>query len=961
MTFLSQVADHLLANHADRLGECTVIFPNRRAGLFLKKHLSQKIDKPVWSPEVVSLEDFLFRYSDTKKIDSLSLIFKLFEAYKQHQPSSEGFEAFYFWGEMLLRDFEEVDHYLVNPAQLFHHIKSDKQIAEDFYFLDPKQEKIIQQFWQEFFPTTTKSQQQFVDTWRILAPVYTSFKEELKKKGVGYTSSIYRELVEGLKAEGGMGMNPGKPATSAGIIFAGFNALTPAEEVLIKYFVSEHNAEMLWDVDAYYLEDINQEAGSFLRKYQKDTVFGKTFPEKPERRITDKKHVNAIGVALEVGQAKLVGERIDELLLSGTPADQIVVVLPMDYMLFPLLNALPNSVEKLNVTMGYPLKETPLFGLLEAAIEVQEHSQLTSDQELTFYHKATLDVLSHPYLFQNNNDAAEKLIETIKGKNHIRVPRSIIQEADIGLLNTVFRPLDKGENLAQYLKSIVELLGQMVVERFGLEREYLYHFQLMLSRLSEILEQQAVLVDLKTFKSLFRKAARSIKIPFSGEPVEGLQIMGVLETRNLDFKHVFMLNTNEDIFPATQRNGSFVPYRIRKAFSLPTFEVQDAIYAYLFYRLFQRAERLDFYYNMYADFGMSGEISRFIHQIEQESGIKVHHQKLSNSIGIREHQPIVVEKTADIIDKLAHYYAGEGKSKLSASALNVYYRCRLQFYFRYVLRRFSETPLNDELDAREFGNVLHNTMEILYRDVIEKRPENVVQETDFFQLRNSVDGAIELAFKKHFNIKEKRRFELKGRNVMISEVIKKYVMRILDHDEEYAPFQIIGLERDDNYLRTLQVETNGRKIDVRLGADIDRVDRKNGLVRVIDYKSGKDKREIESIEKLFDRKPGTAYNAGRNKAGFQTMFYAWLYASKFGTKEAIAPGLIGIRELFQDDFDFRLTFKDEPMTDARDYLPDFESRFVSLVNEVFDMDQPFDQTEETTTCQYCDFNGICGR
>ncbi|MCP4460104.1 MAG: hypothetical protein GY816_19085 [Cytophagales bacterium] len=956
-TFLSQVADQLLAKHVGHLGECTVIFPNKRAGLFLKKHLSKKIDQPVWSPEVSSLEDFLFRFSDTQKQDPLSLIFKLFEAYSKHQSNSEGFEAFYFWGEMLLRDFEEVDHYLVNPEHLFRHIKSDKQLAEDFYFLDPEQEKIIQRFWQKFFPTTTKSQQQFVDTWRILAPVYESFKEQLKTEGVGYSSSIYRELAEQI--------DDLKLNLQGSIIFAGFNALTPVEEKLIKHFVSEHGAEMIWDVDAYYLDDVNQEAGRFLRKYQKDAILGKTFPSEVERRITPDKNVSAIGVALEVGQVKLVGERIDELLSTGTQPEKIVVVLPQEYMLFPLLNALPESVEKLNVTMGYPLKDTPLFGLLEAAIEVQEHAQMTSEQEYTYYHKPTLDVLSHPYLYQNNIEELERLIQEIKSKNQIRVMRPAILEVDSTVLHTLFRPLDPGENIAHYLKGIVELLGQEVSERFGLEREYLYYFQQMLSRLSEILDQQFVEVDLKTFKSLFRKTARSIKMPFGGEPVEGLQIMGVLETRNLDFKHVFMLNTNEDIFPTTQRNGSFVPYRIRKAFDLPTFEVQDAIFAYLFYGLFQRSEQLQFYYNMYADFGMSGEISRFIHQIEQESGIKIKHQKLSNSIGVRESQPIIVQKTADIIDKLLFRYAGDfsgrGKSKLSASALNVYFRCRLQFYFRYVLEHFSEDQLNDELDAREFGNVLHNSMEILYRDVIENRPDKQVQETDFFQLRSSVDGAIEKAFKKHFNIKDKRKFELKGRNVMIAEVIKKYVLRILDQDEKYAPFQIVGMEKDENYMRTLQVQTQGRTIDVRLGADIDRVDRKDGVVRVIDYKSGRDKREIESIEKLFDRKSGTTYKPGRNKAGFQIMYYAWLYASKFGKKEAIAPGLIGIRELFQADFDFRLTFKDEPMLDARTYIPDFEERFTSLVHEVFDIEQPFDQTEEDIVCKYCDFNGICGR
>lgn len=953
-SFLSQVADHLLENHAHCLSKYTVIFPNKRAGLFLKKYLSQKIKQPVWSPEIVSLEDFLFQFSDTKKQDSLSLIFKLFKAYQTHQPNSESFEAFYFWGELLLKDFEEIDHYLVNPEYLFHHVKSDKQLAEDFYFLDLEQEKLVQHFWQEFFPSATKSQQQFVDTWKILASVYASFKAQLKTESVGYTSSIYRELADQI--------NDLKSDLKGTIIFVGFNAFTPAEEVLIKHFISKYGAKMIWDVDAYYLEDEHQEAGKFLRKYQKDLIFGKTFPKKIERKITLDKQVSAIGVALEVGQAKLVGERIDKLLKMGTPLDEIVVILPQEYMLFPLLNSLPASVKKLNVTMGYPLKETPLFGLLEAVIEVQEYMQLTLEQEYTFYYKPTLDVLSHPYLYQDNKDQLDALIHDIKSKNWIRVMRSVLLAIDSTVIHAIFRPLDSGENLAKYLKGIVDLLDQQVVERFGVERKYLYHFQQMLSRLSVLLESQSLKIDLKTFKSLFRKTTRSIKIPFSGEPVEGLQIMGVLETRNLDFKHVFMLNTNEDIFPSTQRNGSFIPYRIRKAFDLPTFEMQDAIYAYLFYRLFQRSDQLEFYYNMYADFGMSGEVSRFIHQIEQESGLKVKHQKLSNSIGIRGQQTIEVQKTAGVIDKLIYHFAGKGHSKLSASALNVYFRCRLQFYFRYVLRRFSAHQLNDELDAREFGNILHDTMEIIYRDVIDKRPDRLVQKTDFFRLRSSVDGAIEMAFKKHFNIQHKHKFKFQGRNVMIAEVIKKCVSRILDQDEGYAPFQIVSMEKDDNYLKTLAVQTNGQTVGVRLGANIDRVDRKDGVVRVIDYKSGRDKREIVSIEKMFDRKSGTTYAPGRNTAGFQTIFYAWLYAAKFGKKETIVPSLISIRELFRENFDFRLTMNNDPIHDARDYLSDFEERFVHLIHEVFDTKQPFDQTDdEQRVCKFCDFKGICGR
>lgn len=952
MTFLSEVADELLSKYGDKLGECTVVFPNRRAGLFLKKHLSQKIEKPVWSPEVKSLEDFLFQFSSIKKTDTLSLVFELFEAFKKHQPESEGFESFYFWGEMLLRDFEEVDHYLVNPKQLFHHIKSDRQIAEDFYFLDPAQEKIIQKFWQEFFPTASKTQEQFIDTWRILAPVYESFKEKITKEQIGYTSHIYRDLVDSIQE---------KNITSGPIIFAGFNALTPVEEFLIKYFVTEHQAEVLWDVDSYYLNSELQEAGSFLRKYQKDSVFGKTFKEEIPARVKAEKKVSVTGVSLEVGQAKAIGEQVKELLDSGRAvANEIVVVLPQDYMLFPVLNALPDTVEKLNVTMGYPLKETPLFGLLEAAIEVQEHSQLSSTNGITFYHKPTIDVLSHPYLYKEDKDPLDNLIKSIRKNNQIRVFHQDILDVKSTLLNTIFRQLKEGENLANYLKSIVEVLGQQVIERFGLEREYLYHFQQLLGRLDEILSKQSIEVDLKTFKSLFRKAARSMKIPFSGEPVEGLQVMGVLETRNLDFKYVFMLNMNEDIFPATQRNGSFMPYRIRKAFDLPTFEVQDAIFAYLFYRLFQRSEQLSFYYNMYADFGLSGEVSRFIRQIEQESGLPIQRQKLSNAIQVKENKAISIEKTADILEKL-EYYTENGKSKLSASALNVYFDCRLKFYFKYVLRLFTKDEMSDELDARNFGNVLHNTLEYLYLDAVEGKKPRIIETTDFFKIKNSVDGAIEKAFRKHFGMGEKRKFELKDRNVVMADLIRKFVMKIVNMDEAYAPFEIVSLEKEENYKRALAVEADGKTHHITLGADIDRVDRKDGIVRVIDYKSGRDDKEMVSVEKVFDRTPASNWKAGRNKAGFQTIFYGWLYASKKGETDAIVPGLLNMSELFQADFDLRLKMEGEPMQDARPHLPVFENHLSSLLSEIYGMEQPFDQTEDEKKCSYCDFKGICGR
>lgn len=954
-SFLSQVADHLLSNHEADLGECTVVFPNRRAGLFLKKHLSQKVDKPVWSPATLSLEDFLFGFSGTKKTDSLTLIFELFESFKAHQGPSEGFESFYFWGEMLLRDFEEVDHYLVNPEQLFTYVKDDRQLAEDFYFLDEEQEKIIKKFWQEFLPTATKTQEQFVETWRILMPVYSTFKERIKDQRIGYTSHVYRELVDDLSQ---INHKPGKP-----LIFAGFNALTPAEEVLIKHFVSEYNAEILWDIDNYYVEDYNQEAGDFLRKYAKDPIFGASFPNPLPKKIIQPKEVEVTGVSLEVGQAKLIGEEIDRLLTKGVKKEEIVVVLPQDYMLFPILNAIPEQVDKLNVTMGYPLKDTPLFGLLEAAIELQEHASLSLENGLSFYHKPTIDILSHPYLYKEDKNPLDKLINEVKKKNQIRVFQQELIGIQSTMLNTIFRQIGEQESLAKYLEGIIIILGDQVVERFGLEREYLYHFQQLLARLGEILDKQAAVIDIKTFKGLFRKATRSVKIPFTGEPVEGLQVMGVLETRNLDFKHVLMLNMNEDIFPASQRAGSFIPYRIRKAFELPTFETQDAIYAYLFYRLFQHSEKLSFYYNMFADFGLSGEVSRFIRQLELESGLDIKRKKLSNSIEVSEIKPISIETTQEVLHKLSIYtdaVPAMDQRRLSASALNIYLDCRLKFYFRYVLRLFSGDEMSDDLNARHFGNALHRTLEYLYLDTMKEKGSRIIDENDFFRMESSIDGAMEKAFKEEFGMKGKKRFEFKDRNVVMAEIIRKFVKQVIKMDKQYVPFEIVSLEAEDKYERFIEINPNEIVINVKLGADIDRVDKKEGTVRVLDYKTGRDETEIGSFENIFNSDVYYKYQSGR-KAGYQTFFYAWLFASKHGQENAIVPGLINIKQFFQSNFDYRLKANGNPIEDSRVYLEPFEEKMKELLGEIFSKEEPFNQTEDLRKCTFCDFNGICER
>lgn len=954
MTFLSEVARHLLTHHADKLGECTVVFPNRRTGLFLKKVLSQQISKPMWSPEIYSLEDFLLSFSNLNKADPLTLIFELYEASKQASGQPESFESFYFWGEMLLKDFEEVDHYLVNPQQLFTYVKDDKQLGEEFYFLDPQQEALIKKFWKDFFPTSTKTQNQFAETWKTLWPLYQALKDRLEDQQIGYTSHIYRSVLDALSS---ITFDANKP-----LIFAGFNALTPVEEQLIKHFITQYGAEILWDIDPYYLDDPHQEAGTFIRRYKDDTVLGRSFEDSISPRITQPKSITCTGVSLEIGQAKLLGQEISQLLAKGARREDIVVVLPQEHMLFPVLNVIPDAVDALNVTMGYPLKDTPLYGLLESAIELQESTHLSPENGLSFYFKTALDILNHPYLYQKERKPTEDLVRSMRKKNKIRIFQKEILALQSTLLNGIFRQVQTADDICTYLSEVLSALSHHVIERFGLEKEYLFHFNVMLSRLDEILRKQPGGIDLKTFKSLFSKAARSVKIPFSGDPVEGLQIMGVLETRNLDFKHVFMLNMNEDIFPAADRSGSFIPYRIRKAFDLPTFETQNAIYAYLFYRLLHAPEQVSYYYNMYADFGLSGEVSRFIRQLELESGLHVKHRKLSNTTQISESQPILVETTQEVLKKLDMYTPEVSPSQqkcLSASALNTYLTCKLQFYFKYVLRLFSNNEISEDLDARLFGNVLHYSMEFLYKTVMKEKGSRLIHDTDFVHLEASVDGAINKGFREVFGQEDKKSFTYQGRNVVMRNLIRKFVLKVLEMDKAYAPFEMVSMEKEDKYECYLSVSTALGEKRVRLSAEIDRVDKKGDTVRVLDYKTGRDVKEVNSVSALFVETKKS--DSGGRKAGFQTFFYALLYANKYGREGTIVPGLINIRDLFTENFDYRIRLNKDPLTNAAYYLPEFENHLKDLLKEIWDLDTPFSQTEDLDNCKYCDFNKICNR
>jgi hypothetical protein len=951
-TFIEELAIRI-KNENSQLDNAVVIFPNRRAGLFFRDELSKLIDQPVFMPEVFSLEDYLMQFTHLEKIDTLEAIFELYEVYKTFPNRNETFDKFFFWGEMILRDFEEIDHYLVDTKHLFTGIKSQKELDEAFYFLDDDDKEIIQSFWSSFLPDTTQTQKLFLETWRILLPLYDRFKERLRQQGRGYGGMIYRTLAERLEQD--------KVKTDKKLYFAGFNALTKSEESIFKYFVRECAAEIVWDLDAYYFNDPQQEAGTFLREYSKDTLLGKTFPKDAPALIDTEKRMTATGVSLEVGQAKALGEVLSEIARSPDfEPKKTVVVLPQEHMLFPVLHSIPDEVEKVNITMGYPLKDTSIYSLLESALDLQRLRKESEIKGISFYHRPVQELLLHPLLSVVEEEKSIKWIEEIKKRNRIVIPASEF-DFEHELLKQLF---EKSEQPIDYLLGLLRSLYDYWHEKDKeLEVEFISRFYEQMQQLERMIGDKSEALTFEFFTALFKRLARSFKVPFTGEPLDGLQIMGILETRNLDFDKVYILNMNEGSWPAQPRRGSFVPYNIRRAFGLPVYENNDAMYAYLFYRLLQRASEVHFYYNTVSEFNVNGEISRFVRQLEVESNHKIERKLLSNPVKTQTINPIVIQKTPEVLKRMARFTAGyEGidQSKLTPSALIAYLNCRLKFYFKYVAKLYEADEVQEDMDAAVFGNILHNAMEILYGEFTKREKRDVIHEQDFFLLESGVAGALEKAFMKHYHVDKKDKFKLEGRTIIAAEVLKKFAHQILKHDKQYAPFKVLGLEAStrEGYHLEFPIKSGDKAIKVKIKGIIDRIDFKDGKVRVIDYKTGKDEKEYDTIEALKERK-----DINKNKTILQVFYYSYLYWKKFGDEHIIEPGIFNSKDLFKEDFSWRVINK-KGKTELLDFRPlakEYESFLEEMLTEIYNPEVAFDQVEDEKVCTYCPYIGICGR
>lgn len=940
ISFLQQLTTDLVKTHGEDLSGVCLVFPTRRAGLFFRKELAAMVTKPSWAPVTHSIQDFFGSFSVYQQPDPLTLRFELYKIYKAYFPG-ESFDKFYPWGELMLRDFDDLDHYLADAGKVFALIHDIREIETDFNLPEEELER-LKTFWMNFFqhdPSILKTE--FINTWEHLGSIYQSFKESLAARGLAYEGMAYREIAERFTKSGVI-----PEPDYDHIVFAGFYALSPAEERIIHAFLKTGKATIYWDADSYYADDTGQEAGTFLRNH---SLVEEDYKWKQDYFQNTRRQIDIVGVPLLVGQAKYAGTLVKDLLVNPDfKPERTVVVLPDENLLFPVLYSLPEELTDINVTMGYPLQYTPLFHLFESLIALQRNVQVTKAGKTSYYFRDVLNILNHPYI---RLIEAEKIRQWVRGyeKNRrIRIPQEDLDSGNAEVFSLIFQKPEGVRGIfawgRQLLRLILESMKEQEFRFHRLESEFVYNFYTQLNRLEEVVIAQEAEPGLETFWYLFREIIYSSKIPFTGEPLKGLQVMGFLETRVLDFDNVILLSVNEDVLPSSGNKPSFIPFSIRKAFGLPTYEEQHSVSAYHFYRLLQRASRIHLVYNTEAKASSSAEKSRFLLQIQHELAVR-----FPESITVREKvvttgfsketvQPVTVEKSPTVMEALNRYlWTGKGKlefaKRISPSALANYISCPLKFYFRSVAGMYEKEETEENMEAATFGKVLHKAMQILYTGLKEIRPETLAQ------LRTKTEAALQQALSDEYVSAA----SLEGKNILLGNVIRELIAKILVADKEDAPFHLLALEMEVNEEFVIDPE---RKII--LHGFIDRLDETPIGLRIIDYKTG-------NVEKKKPKAIANLFSDPKYKEQFQAMLYAYVISTKEQVK-TIRSGLFTLKDMADGLWYLQ---DGEPFTQLQ--FLEFETELRNLMATIFNPAIPFTQTEDEKRCVYCPYKEICNR
>lgn len=912
-TFLDQIAIHLATNYSGDFANTIVILPNKRAKIFLIEALKKQIPGTVFCPEITSIEDFIQEISEIRAIDSIALLFEFYEVYlsitsKQNQQS---FELFANWAKILLQDFNEIDRYLLDPKHVLSYLKDIEDIKK----------------WGIAVENKTQLLENYIDFWKLLPKYYDSLYHYLKNKKIGYQGLIYREAVSNLSEFS-------KTSTSKRYLFAGFNALNAAEEKIIQHLIANDKATIFWDIDQVFLNDPYHDAGLFARRFKANW---KHYKSNPFEWIVDEfsahKNIQVIGTPKTIGQAKIAGSILDKNIKEQQVSnlDKVAVVLGEENLLLPLLYSLPESVGALNITMGYSSKNNPAQLLITKLFKMHTSALKRNPVQYVFYYKDVLDILTHPLVESFAN--AHHIVHIIKENNYTFITHqkiSELQKQRNELFDLLFLKWDNGS------RPVLDIIAKLLLhlrnnlsndnEEEKLTKAFVFSIFTVINKLKSYYAQHLHIDQIPTLFAIYKQIIDLAEVSFEGEPLNGLQIMGVLESRVLDFDTVIVTSMNEGKFPAGKSTNSFIPYDVKRELGLPTFKEKDAIYTYHFYHLLQRAKNIYLLYNTENDGLDGGEKSRFITQLEVEKqpNHELSHEIFNATVPETAYTSMTIEKSPLIMERLKEI----AEKGFSPSSLTSYIRNPIDFYFKKILRIRDTEEVEETIALNTLGTIIHKTLEELYTPFIDK----FISEEDMELAIKKIDSEVLKQFKAIYKEGEIN----KGRNLLAFEVAKRNVYNFLKTELQSIKtgdaVKIVALEA--TFERVL--EHPSLPFPVKIAGNVDRIEVRNGVIRIIDYKTGK----VEKNNVTLKTWNGLVDEIKNDKI-IQILAYAYMYET-LAHEQPMQAGIISFKNSKAGFLPFTLKEeKNEESTINSAILTAYLEELVDLLQEILDPAIPF--------------------
>ena len=952
-TFLEYVAEDLLKKYGTDLSRITLVFPNKRASLFLNEHLARMANGPLWSPVYTTISQIFRDRSERVVADNIKLVCDLYRIYVQCTGTTETLDHFYGWGMLMLSDFDDIDKNLADATDVFRNLSNIHEL-DDVSYLSEEQREVLKRFFSNFSDDyNTELKNRFLQLWQNFGNIYNSFNAHLQEEGLAYEGALYREVVN----------NDLATYDADTYIFVGFNMLQKVEQKLFTLLAKAGKAKFYWDFDRYYMEGANNEAGYYIRQYL-EAFPNELFNRDDEiyNNFRTEKELRFISASTETIQGRFVGHWLqnEDFVRAGR---KTAVVLCDENLLQTVVHSLPSEVENVNITTGFPLAQSPVSSFVNALINLQTIGYTKSAERYRLQYVRA--VLRHPYSLFLSDNCTEQL--RALEEHHTYYPSRQEMAVDEGL-TLIFANLEEGgadvqtyhAKLVDWILSMLKTVGKRTQETDDhLMKEAIYRMYTLFNRLHELIVSGDLSVDLITLLRLITQLVQSTSIPFHGEPAIGLQVMGVLETRNIDFDNVLLLSCNEGNMPKGVNDASFIPYAIRKAHSLTTIDHKVAIYSYYFHRLLQRAQNITILYNSATEDGHTGEMSRFMLQMLVESGHKI--ERLSLQAGQMPNvlQPHAVEKTDSIMQQLMKL------DKLSPTAINRYLRCQLLFFYNTVAGLKESDEETDDIDNRTFGNIFHKGSQLIYEQLMDANftvSENAIK--DFLADKSALQRIVDRTFNEElFKVANANQHpQYNGLQLINRGVIISYLKKLLQMDLSLTPFRILAMEKPVEQEVVFNVDCKTHTLTIGGYVDrLDEVEEGNGkVIRVVDYKTGrKPQTAVAAFEDIFSGDKVT-----KNHADYylQTFLYAAIVRDSLKwnkQKLPVSPALLFIQQASAEENDPVLRVGKERINDIAVYHNDFWAHLKALLSEIFNKERAFMPTKDRERCTRCPYRQVC--